>query len=330
MSKHRILCFGELLLRLDSSSVPFLGELGAVSIFTGGSEANVSASLAQWNIPSSYLSRIPVNELTIQAVKTLNELGVDTKPCIWSGDRIGLYFLLSANGLTNGDVVYDRKYSAFSQLRKGAIDWDKALDGFTWLHWSALTPALNMGLVEVCEEALRAAQKKGLVISVDLNYRNRLWDYGKEPLEVMPQLVQYCDVIMGNIWSVNKMLGTALVDGLDNDTPANVYFKHAKESAIDVFKRFKKCKHIAYTFRFMKRPTHNLLYGTYHTPLGDYRSEIYETDDVIDRIGSGDAFMAGLIYALSESRSEQDIVETATRAGFKKLFVKGDFGNGEL
>jgi len=260
----------------------------------------------------------------------LKKLGVDVSPTLLEGDRLGLYFLLSANGLTKGEVVYDRKYSAFSQLQLGTIDWDRVLDGYTWFHWSALTPALNETLAAVCKEALEAARRKRLIVSVDLNYRNKLWDYGKQPIEVMPELLPYCDVVMGNIWAANKMLGTTVLETLGRDTPPDTYFEHAKESALDVFELLPQCKHLAYTFRFMDSPTHNLLYGTYHTRSGDFMSAVQETNTVVDRIGSGDAFMAGLIYALVSEKDAQGIVDTATAAGFKKLFVKGDFGNGAL
>ncbi|SFC82149.1 2-dehydro-3-deoxygluconokinase [Parapedobacter composti] len=330
MIKHKILTFGELLLRLSASGESFLGTDGQVVVFPGGSEANVAASLAQWGVPCSYLSRVPDNELAGQALATLKSLGVDVSPTLLEGERLGLYFLLSANGLSKGEVVYDRNYSAFSQLQPGKIDWQRALEGYTWFHWSALTPALNESLAAVCQEALEAASDKGLTISVDLNYRNKLWNYGKLPIDVMPALLQYCDVVMGNIWAANKMLGTPVLETLGRDTAPAVYFEHAKESAREVYSVLPNCRHIAYTFRFMDSATHNLLYGTYHTREGDFMSAINETNRVVDRIGSGDAFMAGLIYALTKGSGGQETVDTATNAGFRKLFVKGDFGNGEL
>src|SRR5690606_25159001 len=191
MTKHKVLSFGELLLRLSSSGTSFLGEDNQVVVFPGGSEANVVASLAQWGVSCSYLSRARENELVAQALSTLESLGVDVSPSHLEGDRLGLYFLLSANGLTKGEVVYDRKYSAFSQLQPGTVDWDKVLENYTWFHWSALTPALSDSLAAVCQEALEAAHRKGLTVSVDLNYRNKLWNYGKQPIEVMPALLAY-------------------------------------------------------------------------------------------------------------------------------------------
>ncbi|MBK1438808.1 sugar kinase [Parapedobacter sp. ISTM3] len=330
MIKHKILSFGELLLRLSSSGESFLGADGQVVVFPGGSEANVAASLGQLGIACSYLSRVPGNELALQALSTLKTLGVDVSPTLLEGDRMGLYFLLSANGLSKGEVVYDRNYSAFSELKPGTINWDAILEDFTWLHWSALTPALSAPLADVCLEALEVAHRKGLTVSVDLNYRNKLWNYGKQPIEVMPALLQYCDVVMGNIWAANKMVGSSVLETLTRDTPPEVYFEHAKESAGEVFGLLPRCKHIAYTFRFMDSATHNLLYGTYHTREADFISPVNETNGVIDRIGSGDAFMAGLIYALVNEKGGQDIIDAATAAGFKKLFVKGDFGNGAI
>lgn len=330
MHKHKVFAFGELLLRLRTAASSFLGTEDSVTVYPGGSEANVVASLAQWGMPCSYVSRIPDHELAHSALATLRAHGVDTSQCLFGGDRLGLYFLLSADGLSKGEVIYDRKYSSFSQLAPGMVDWDALLAGHTWLHWSALTPGLNQGLADTCLEMLQAASRKGMTISVDLNYRNKLWNYGKAPLEVMPELVGYCDVVMGNIWAANKMLGTAVSDSLTRDTPPGTYFEHAQLAARELFGAFPQCKHIANTFRFMDSPSHNLLYGTYHTRQGDYMSAICETDVVQDRIGSGDAFMAGLIYALAGEKEPQQVVETATGAGFQKLFAKGDFGNGAL
>lgn len=325
---NRIAVFGEFLLRVSTQTGHFINASEGIAIYAGGSEANVASSLACMKTPVSYISCIPDNPLANQALNSLKERGVDTGQCRFAGDRLGLYFLLSANGLSKGEVVYDRKYSSFSSLKPGDINWDEVLEGHDWLHWTALTPALNEGMIAICEEALQAAQKKGLTISVDLNYRNRLWNYGKSPIEVMPSLVAYCDVIMGNIWAANTMLGTSVDASLDRNTTKELYIEHANRSAQEVFKQFKNCKHIAYTFRFMDNPSHNLFYGTYHNQEGNYASETFETNEVIDRIGSGDAFMGGLIHALTTGKENQAVIDLATSAGFKKLFVKGDLGDG--
>lgn len=325
---NRIAVFGEFLLRVSTQTGHFINASEGISIYAGGSEANVASSLACMHAQVSYISCVPDNQLANQALNSLKERGVNISQCRFAGGRLGLYFLLSANGLSKGEVVYDRKYSSFSALKTGDIDWDNVLEGHNWFHWTALTPALNENMIAVCEEALQAAKKKGLIISVDLNYRNRLWNYGKSPIDVMPSLVDYCDVIMGNIWAANTMLGTSVDPDLDRNTTKETYVEHANQSAQEVFKRFENCKHIAYTFRFMDNPSHNLFYGTYHTQKGHYVSQTLETNEVIDRIGSGDAFMGGLIRALTTGKENQEVIDIATSAGFKKLFVKGDLGDG--
>ncbi|MFP5081822.1 PfkB family carbohydrate kinase [Pedobacter sp. JCM 36344] len=327
---HNILVFGELLIRLSSKTNDFLNNEQGATLYPGGSEANVAASLAHFGKTVSYVTAAPENALTSSALKELSDISVNTTKVLQQGSRLGLYFLLSANGLSNGEVIYDRKYSSFSSLVTGSINWDELMKGHTWFHWSALTPALNGELALVMLEALQAANRNGLKISVDLNYRSRLWDYGKQPIEVMPSLVQYCHVIMGNIWAADKMLGAGIDETLNRSTTSSLYFKVACNSAENIFKTYPNCEHIANTFRFMDNPKHNLFYGTYHTKNDNFISEVLETEEVIDRIGSGDAFMAGLIHGLVDGLPGKQIIERATAAGFRKLFVKGDFGDGSL
>lgn len=328
---NRILSFGEILIRQQSLGASFFDQKNnKLEIFPGGSEANVAASLAQMGDNVSYSSAFPSNALSTEILSILQGLGVDTEKCISSGDRIGSYILMSANGLSKGEVIYDRKYSSFSQLTAADLDIDQLFEGVTWFHWTALSPALNQDMAKLMELLLRSASERGITISVDLNYRSKLWQYGQEPLSVMPALVTYCDVIMGNIWAANKMLGTAVDENLDRNTTKEAYLEAAQTSAAAVFSRYPKCKHIAYTFRFMDSPQHNLFYGTYHNRSVDVYSKTLETQQVIDRIGSGDAFMAGLIHALVHDMTPQEIVDTATAAGFHKLFIKGDFGDGQI
>lgn len=326
---QKVLVFGELLIRVSSETEFLTGKCRA-STYPGGSEANVSASLSQSGIQTTYITACPENALADAALNALSRLGTDTAKAIREGSRIGLYFLLSPNGLTNGEVVYDRRYSSFSMLRPGQINWDDLMKGHTWFHWSALTPSLSPELASVIAEALEAAHRNGLKVSVDLNYRSKLWDYGMEPIAIMPDLVKRCHVIMGNIWAADKMLGTGVNESLNRSTSSDNYFAESTKTAEKIFNNFPVCEHIANTFRFMDNSTHNLFYGTYHNRNGNYCSTIMETNEVIDRIGSGDAFMAGLIYGIYKYNDCQQIIETATEAGFQKLFVKGDFGVGNF
>lgn len=328
----KVLCFGEILIRQQAIGSSFFEkDQNMLKVFMGGSEANVASGLTQMGTSVAFCSAFPENALAEEIIERLEQLGITTDTSFRLGDRIGSYILLSANGLTKGEVIYDRKYSSFSQLMVEDINFDKLFDGIDWFHWTALTPALNESLAELMEEILIQAKRRNITVSVDLNYRNRLWQYGMEPIEVMPKLVEFCDVIMGNIWAANKMLGTPPIsETLGRDTSAEIYYEEAKKSAAEVFEKYPACKHIAYTFRFMDNPTHNYFYGTYHSATTSAISAQFETNAVVDRIGSGDAFMAGLIHALKNTDHPQKIIDIATGAGYQKLFVEGDFGNGKF
>ncbi len=325
-----VLCFGEILLRQQALGDSFFEKNNnLLRIYPGGSEANVAVSLSLMGTPTSYFSAFPDHALSDEIISTLDALHIDTTKIVKYGDRLGSYILLSSNGLTKGEVIYDRKYSSFSLLTSEQIDFDRLFDKVDWFHWTALTPALNRDMATLMETILAEAEKRKITISVDLNYRNRLWQYGKEPIEVMPQLVKYCDVIMGNIWAANKMIGTSIDDSLHRHTSTDEYVAYATKSAHEIFEKFPKAKHVANTFRFMDSPTHNYFYGTYHTPESTTVSQLHETQEVVDRIGSGDAFMGGLIHALKNNKPPQEVIDIATGAGYQKLFVSGDFGNGK-
>lgn len=327
----KVLTFGELLIRYQSDAPSFFSNEGnSISSFVGGSEANMAVTLSCLGVDTQFFTVLPDNELTIEIISILNSYQVDTSKILLKGDRIGQYILLSANGLTKGDVIYDRKYSSFYNLNLEDINWDALFEGCTWFHWSAITPALSDSLASILKKALQEAEKRGLTISVDLNYRNKLWQYGKTPLEVMPDLVAYCDVVMGNIWAENKMLGTTIDENFNRYTSKEDYITFSEKVAKEIFQEYGKCQHVVNTMRFMDSPNHNLFYGIYHNREATAFSESFETNNVIDRIGSGDAFMGGLIYALVNQFEIQDIIDTATKAGYQKLFVKGDLGNGKL
>lgn len=325
MSKPKVLSFGELLYRIQSSSELFSTNADSVVMFPGGSEANVAVALGQMDIDVAYMSSGPDNALVNRILAKLREMKVDESRFRLEGDRLGSYILLGANGLTSGEVIYDRKYSSFYNLKEGDIDWDYVFEGIGWFHWTALTPSLSDSHVKLCYTAVKEARKRGFIISVDLNYRSKLWQYGKEPIDIMPDLVQECDVIMGNIWASNKMLGTYLDDKWNGSREGLDYFDISKKVAKEVLGKYPRCQHLAFTFRFMDNAKHNLFYATCHTSEVDCLSEKYETFELVDRIGSGDAFMAGLIAGIIKKYSTQELIDFATEIGYKKLFVKGDF-----
>lgn len=321
---NKTLCFGELLLRLSPYADGEWLQENNVPAFVGGAEANVATALALWNQPVGYCTALPHNFLSEQLSNYLIKKNIDTTAIHYSGNRIGIYYLLQGTDVKNSDVIFDRAGSSFAQLQKGMIDWDKVFDGITWFHFSAIAASLTASAAEVCEEALQAASAKGIIISVDLNYRNKLWQYGKQPIEIMPGLVKYCDVVMGNIWAANIMLGIPLNQLLNQDEK-KVYLQQSTKTSKTIQQQFPKVKTVGNTFRFDRNEGIQ-----YYTTLftGElFVSAEYTADKVLDKVGSGDCFMGGLIYGLNNGYSSQQTLDFATAAAYNKLFIKGDTTN---
>lgn len=318
---QKIFCFGEALLRFS----PVLGgnwiAQNSMPFYIGGAELNVAAALAQWNIPVAYGTALPDNYLSKEMIAQLQKQGIDTTAIRLSGNRMGSYFLPQGADLKNAGVIYDRAYSSFSELQPGQINWEAVLQDKSWFHFSAISPALNANVAAVCKEALEAAQKLGLTISVDLNYRAKLWQWGKTSDAVMPELVQFCHVVMGNLWAAEKMLGVALPAELKNDKAA--YLQQAEETSKEIIKRFPNCKQVANTFRFDVKEGIDY-YATLYQQQTLFVSKSHHTDTIIDKVGSGDCFMAGLIYGNFKKLPAQEIIDFAAAAAFNKLFVTGD------
>ncbi len=319
----KILSFGELLLRFCPDEAGEWLNNKQLPVYIVGAELNVSGALALWGLPAKYFTALPDNHLTVNIIKSLQNKGIDTSSIYLGGNRVGLYYLTENNDIKHDGLIYDRANSAFAELKTGMIDWDKALQGVSWFHFSAICPALNQNAADVCKEVLEAASKKNITISVDMNYRQKLWKYGKTPLQVMPDLVKYCDLVMGNIWAAEIMLGINVVPDIHESGQKSIYLKEALKTSQKIISQFPKCKAIANTFRF--DATNDIkYYTTLYTDNQLYTSGEYETGHVIDKVGSGDCFMAGLIYGFYNYHVVNELLEFATAAAFERLFIKGD------
>ncbi len=204
---EKIFCFGELLLRMSPELNREWIHENKIPTFLGGAELNVATAISKWNIPTKYCTALPNNYFSTEILEELELKNIETSSVHLSGNRIGIYYMPQGADLKNAAVIYDRNYSSLSELKPGMLNWDELLKDCTWFHFTAISPALNQNVADGCLEGLKAASAKGSTISVDLNYRAKLWKYGKEPKELMPELVQYCNVIMGNIWAVEILLG---------------------------------------------------------------------------------------------------------------------------
>jgi 2-dehydro-3-deoxygluconokinase len=319
----KIFCFGELLLRLSPELRGNWIKQSYMPVYVGGAELNTATALAKWKVPVAYGTALPENYLSKEICEELNKKNIDTSRVIFSGSRIGCYYLPQGVDLKNEGVIYDRAYSSFSELQPGQIDWDAALQHVSWFHFSAINPAIGENISAVCKEALQAASRMEIPVSIDLNYRSKLWQYGKQPGEVMPELVEYCDLVMGNIWAANTLLGIPVDVHIHEKKSKIAYLEHAKQTSAFIMHQFPKCKLVANTFRFDER---NRLryYASLNTKAGQFTSTEYSTSRVVDKVGSGDCFMAGLIYGNYNDFSPQDTIDFATAAAFNKLFIKGD------
>ncbi|MEO7801317.1 MAG: sugar kinase [Ginsengibacter sp.] len=317
---EKVICFGELLLRFSPAlNGSWLTE-NSMPIFTGGAELNVATALGHWNVPVKYVTALPKNYLSEQLLEYLRNSNIDTSSIIFSGNRIGTYYLPQGEELKHAGVIYDRAYSSFSELRTGLINWDDVLEGCRWLHLSAISPSLNKQVGDVCLEAVQAAASKNIIISFDLNYRQKLWDNNPHSAESLHNILQHCNVIMGNIWSMEKMLGINTSSILHNK---NDYVTQAHSSAEQLIKLYPSCTMVANTFRLNYELNLNY-YATLFAEGQQFVSPEYFTDHPVNKTGSGDAFMAGLIYSKLNDQSSQQIINFAAAAAFKKMFYSAD------
>ncbi len=272
---------------------------------------------------------MPDNGMSKQIVSFLEKQNIDMSSAMYQGNRLGLYFLTKGKDLKNDALIYDRAHSAFSELKPGMIDWEKEFEGVSWFHFSAICPAISQNIADVCKEALVAASQRNITISVDLNYRSKLWQYGKEPKEVMPDLVKYCDVVMGNVWAAEMMLDIPVMPDIHESGQKSIYLKEAQKTSEEITRRYPKCKAVANTFRFDAEGEINY-YATLYTGDKFYTSNEYSTTEIINKVGSGDCFMAGLIYGFYHNFDPGQALEFAATAAFDKLFIESDVTNDKM
>jgi len=325
----KVLCFGEFLLRMSPSLNKKWIHDANMPVYLGGAELNVATALAKWNMPVKYFSALPDNYLSKEICEELTAKHIDVSPIDFSGNRIGIYILAQGTDLKHAGVIYDRAHSSFSELKPGIINWEEKLDDVSWFHFSAISPALNENVAAVCREVVSVAAGKGITISVDLNHRAKLWQYGKNPLEIMPRLVEYCDVVMGNIWSANSLLGIGLDENIHDKKSKAAYLEHADATAKLIMQKFPKCKKVAQTFRF-DHESGIKYYAALNAADHQYVSNEFIADTVVDKVGSGDCFMAGLIYGLGNDLPPKEIINFAAAAAVGKLQEKGDSTNQDL
>lgn len=316
---NEVCCFGELLIRLSPQQNCDWIRDQYMQTYLGGAELNVANALSCWGKAVRYITRLPQNYVAQEIVKYLQQHHINTEAIQWGGSRIGSYFLPQGTDIKNTRVIYDRVHSSFWEWDPGTTDWDILLEGCTWFHWSAISPALNPSAAKVCEEAILAARRKGLTISVDLNYRSKLWQYGVNPPEVMVPLLQHCDVVMGNLWAAESLLNISSPVKESKGLSKELLVEAAEIGVVSLQNAFPRLQQIAYTFR---------LEQDYFAVLQDGKSNVvsqtFSLTNILDKVGSGDCFMGALIYGLTEKMHTEMIVNFAASAAVGKMQEQGD------
>lgn len=320
----KVVTFGEIMLRLAAPGYKRFNQSQEFSATFGGGEGNVAVSLANYGIPVSFVTRLPENDIAKSCVQELKGLGVDTRDIVYGGDRMGIYFLETGAVSRASKVIYDRAYSAMSQIIVGMVDWDKVFEGASWFHWTGITPAISQSAAEVCLEAIKEANKRGITVSTDLNYRKNLWKWGKTASEIMPELVAGCDVVLGNEEDAAMALNIH-PDGVDvtsGHVEADAYLSVSQK----IMKEFPRCKKVITTLRGSVSANHNSWSGVLYDGNKLYKAPTFQITDIVDRVGGGDSFMGGLIYGLLTYKEDlQSALNFAVAASCLKHTVYGDY-----
>lgn len=316
----KIVCFGELMLRLNPEGYLRFEQADKFMATFGGGEANVAVSLANFGMDASFCSKLPTHAIGNMAVRALRAEGVATADIVRGGERVGIYYIEKGASQRPSKVIYDRKYSAIGMASREDFDWDKILTDTVWFHFTGITPALGDNVAEICLDAVKACRAKGIKISCDLNFRKNLWTSEKAG-KVMGELMQYVDVCIANEEDADKVFG---IKPDHNDVDSG---KLNREGYIDVAKKLSErfgCEKVAITLRESISANDNNWAAMLYDGEKAYFSKKYAVH-IVDRVGGGDSFGAGLIYSLLSGYDMQDTIEFAVAASCLKHSIEYDF-----
>jgi 2-dehydro-3-deoxygluconokinase len=287
----------------------------------GGGEANVAVGLAQFGLNVAYISVIPNNSIGDACLGELRRQAVDTTLIVRKGDRLGIYFLEAGANQRPSKVIYDRSHSAIAEAKPGDINWDKVFDRVAWFHISGITPAISLSASELSLEAVKKAREKGITISCDLNFRKKLWKHGKSAPEVMGELIKYADIVMGNEEDCQKSLGVKMDVDVESGRLQTEKYRELTDRVLNLYPNIKK---IAITLRESHSANHNRWSAVLNNREEFLISKKYEIHNIIDRVGAGDTFAAGLIYGLNNLNNDEEALEFAVAASCLMHSIPGD------
>ena len=317
----RVVTLGEVMLRLKSPGFERMFQSPTLEATFGGAEANVAASLAQFGVDARFVSAIPANNIGDACVAALRAFGVDTSMIRREGERLGIYFLENGANQRPSRVTYDRAGSSISTAKAADFDWDAVFDGADWFHVSGVTPAISASAAELSIAAAQAARAKGVKVSCDYNYRKNLWRYGKKAPQVMQEVVACAHVGIANEEDCQKALGIGADVDVQSGELGNEKYKALAQRVLDAFPNLERQ---VITLRESHSADRNGWSAVLHNRRDFLSSRHYEITDIVDRVGAGDSFAAGLIYGLREYGEDQRALEFATAASCLKHSILGD------
>ena len=320
----KIITFGEIMLRLSPPNQLRFSQARTFDATYGGGESNVAVSLANYGLETEYVTRLPNNDIGDSCLQYLRQYGVGTRFIQRGGNRLGIYFLENGAVMRGSQVIYDRADSSFATIAPNSFDWKSIFKDASWFHWTGITPAVSASAAAACLEAVKTASAMGITISCDLNYRAKLWKWGKTASEVMEQLVSYVDIAIGNEEDAEKVFGIQApeTDITQGRVTADKYLFVCEALA----KKYEKLKTIAITLRSSVSASHNTWSAVLWDSGKTYVGPIFDITHIIDRVGSGDSFMGGMIYGLSMYPSDpQKTLNFAIAASALKHTIFGDF-----
>ncbi len=317
----KYITFGEIMLRLKPPNWERFFQSPLLEATFGGGEANVAVGLARFGLNVAYVSVIPNNPIGDACVKELRRQGVDTSLIVRKGNRLGIYFLEAGANQRPSKVIYDRSHSAIAEASSGDISWDKVFDGASWFHITGITPAISLSASELSLEAVKKAREKGINISCDLNFRKKLWEHGKSAPGVMGELVKYIDIVIGNEEDCQESLGVKVGVDVESGRLQAEKYRELTDKVLGLYSNIKK---IAITLR----ESHSANYNGWSAVLNNREefliSKKYEIYDIVDRVGAGDTFAAGLIYGFNKLDNDKEALEFAVAASCLMHSIPGD------
>lgn len=324
-NKNKVVTFGEIMVRLGAPGYLRLIQTDKFDVSYAGAEANVAVSLANYGIETDYITCLPDNPIAERCIMDLRSHKVGVDHILRCGKRMGILYLETGNNARPSRVYYDREGSSIATIELGSIDWNEILKDATWFHWTGITPALSENAASECLKAIKTANRIGVTVSCDINYRGNLWKYGKSASEVMSEMVAGSDIILGNEEDCEKVFGIKPenfdADNANGNIDQNSFMSVCKQ----MMDRFPRCKKMVVTIRGAINANHNVWSGVLYNGDELLISKIYDITDIVDRVGGGDSFMGGLIYGVLHYKDDQKALEFATAASCLKHTLKGDY-----